>query len=127
MNKYRVKIESRVEFLKLIDENNGLLIIKFGAGWCGPCRRIESEVHNFFDGITSAGRGNVTCANVDIDESMDVYSFLKSNRRVNGIPVIFCYVKGNHDSIIPTYSVTGADPNELYQFFNRCKYALSTI
>lgn len=126
MSKYKLKIESRSDFLKMIERNTGLLIIKFGAGWCGPCRRIESEVHNFFDGICQFGP-NVTCANVDIDESMDVYSFLKSNRRVNGIPVIFCYVKGNHDGIIPTYSVTGADPNELYQFFNRCKYALSSI
>lgn len=127
MNKYELKIDSRTAFMKLIEKNNGLLILKFGANWCGPCRRIESEVYNFFEVITQMGNGAVMCGNVDIDVSMDVYSFLKSNRRVNGIPVIFCYVKGNHDGIIPTYSVTGADPNELYQFFNRCRHAISTL
>ncbi len=127
MEKYTLQIDSRTTFMKLIENNDGLLILKFGADWCGPCRRIESEVYHFFESMVQLGRGNVLCGNVNIDHSTDVYSFLKSNRRVNGIPVMFCYVKGNHAGIVPTFSVTGADPNELFQFFNRCRHALSTI
>ena len=124
---YRLKIDSRKDFLHLIENNRGMLILKFGAEWCGPCKRIEGDVHYFFDMMIKSGNGNVMCRNVDVDESTDTYSFLKSNRRVNGIPVIFCYIKGNHSGIIPTYSVTGADSTELLQFFNKCKNALSAI
>lgn len=124
---YKLRIDSRKDFLHLIENNKGMLILKFGADWCGPCKRIEGEVYHFFDVMINAGKGNVMCGDINIDESMDVYSFLKSNKRVNGIPVIFCYIKGNHNGIIPTYSVTGADQTELLHFFNRCRNALSVI
>ena len=124
---YKLKIDSKNDFLHLIENNKGMLILKFGADWCGPCKRIEAEVYHFFDIMMQAGKGNVMCADINIDESMKVYSFLKSNKRVNGIPVLFCYIKGKHDGIIPTYSITGADQPELHHFFNKCNNALSVI
>ncbi len=38
---------------------------------------------------------------------------------VNGIPVLLCFKKGN-STYIPDDMVTGADPNQLHQFFIRC-------
>lgn len=107
--------ENRNEFIKLLENNPGLVIIKFGATWCGPCKKIEKEVHNFFNYTSD----NVICADVDVDESIDLYSFLKSKKMVNGIPVLLCYRKGNV-TYIPDDSVTGADLNALGQFFQRC-------
>ena len=111
--------ENRQSFLDLLANNPGLVIVKFGATWCGPCKKIESNVHKFF----SSSPNNVICAVIDVDESFDLYSCLKSKKMVNGIPVILCYKKGNV-SYIPDDSITGADINQLNHFFMRCgKYS----
>jgi len=113
------KIESRSAFANLIARNPGMIVLKFGADWCSPCKKIEQQVHQFFESLPQDG--SVIYGGIDIDESFDVYAFLKSNRRVNGIPVILCYVKGYCEGIIPTLSITGANSAELTQFFAKCK------
>lgn len=113
------QFENRQAFLDLLAKNPGLVIVKFGASWCGPCKKIEANLHNFFMSSPS----NVICADIDVDESFDLYSCLKSKKMVNGIPVVLCYKKGNV-SYIPDDSITGADIKLLNQFFMRCgKYA----
>ena len=106
---------NRDEFLQLLTVNPGLIIIKFGATWCGPCKRIATFIEGFF--LTSPD--NVICADIDVDESFDLFSFLKSKRMIDGIPAIFCYKRGT-TSWIPDDSVVGADPVELDAFFKRC-------
>ena len=36
---------------------------------------------------------NVICADIDIDENFDVYTFLKSKRMVNGIPAVLAIAR----------------------------------
>jgi len=107
--------ESRNDFLKLLSNNPGLVIVKLGAEWCGPCKKIAPVLESFF----ATSPDNVICADIDVDESFDYYAYLKSKKMVNGIPVILCYKKGN-TSFIPDDSVTGADPSALDAFFRRC-------
>ena len=106
--------ESRDAFLDVLKNNPGLIIIKLGAEWCGPCKKINHLVHGFF--VSSPPQ--VLCADIDVDESMDLYSFLKQKKMVNGIPAILLYKKGNR-SYIPDDSVTGANPPDLHAFFTR--------
>jgi thioredoxin-like negative regulator of GroEL len=122
MPSHLISIESRTAFTNLLSRNPGMIILKFGADWCGPCKRIESKVNHFFNCLPQDG--SVIYGEVDIDQSLDVYAFLKSNKRVNGIPVILCYVKGQCSGIIPTFSITGADHAELDRFFSRCMSCL---
>jgi hypothetical protein len=69
---------------------------------------------------------NVQGAIIDVDESFDVYSFLKSKKMVNGIPVVLAYYKGNFN-YIPDTSVIGADKKQLLAFFQECyKKAIGT-
>jgi len=96
--------ENRDVFLNLLKANPGLVIVKLGATWCGPCKRIAHIVEAFF----ASSPPNVICADIDVDESIDLYSYLKQRRMVNGIPVILMYKKGNV-SFAPDVSVTGAD------------------
>lgn len=112
-------IESRDKFLNLLKANPGLIVIKIGATWCGPCKKIKHIVEGFF----ASSPENVMCADIDSDECFDLYSFLKGKRMVNGIPVILCYKKGNV-GYIPDDSVTGADPTDLHAFFMRCNLHL---
>lgn len=111
--------EKRDDFLNLLKVNPGLVIVKFGATWCGPCKRIAHIVEAFF----ASSPTTVICADVDVDESFELYSFLKNKRMVNGIPAILCYKKGNM-GYVPDDIVTGADPNGLDAFFKRCNMHL---
>lgn len=112
----------RNEFLKLLAVNPGLIIVKFGATWCGPCKQISPVLEGFF----ATSPPNVICADIDIDECFDLYAFLKSKKMVNGIPVIFCYKKGN-TSFAPDDSVVGSGAVELDAFFKRCGKHLAEI
>ena len=107
--------ENRQAFLDLLKVNPGLVIIKLGATWCGPCKQIAHIVEAFF----ATSPKNVICADIDVDESIDLYAYLKQRRMVNGIPVMLMYKKGNHD-FAPDDSVTGANPADLDAFFKRC-------
>ena len=39
--------ESRQEFLDILKVNPGFIVVKFGADWCGPCKKIHDEVNDF--------------------------------------------------------------------------------
>ena len=109
------EIANRDAFFTLLQHNPGLIIIKLGSSWCGPCKTIEKSVHAFF----ATSPPEVVCADIDVDKSFDFYSFLESKKMVNGIPVLLCYKKGN-STYIPDDIITGAEPTALHQFFTRC-------
>jgi thiol-disulfide isomerase/thioredoxin len=114
--------ENRQAFLDLLKVNPGLIIVKLGATWCGPCKQIAPVVEAFF----ASSPANVICADIDVDESFDLYAFLKQKKMVNGIPVMLMYYKGN-ESFIPNDSVTGSNPADLDSFFRRCGLALLAL
>jgi len=107
--------QSQENFKRLLENNPGLVIIKFGATWCRPCKTIKPIVDGFF----ASSPDNVICCDIDIDESHDVYAYFKRKRMINGIPVILCFKKGNN-SYIPDDSITGTNSNDLDAFFKRC-------
>ena len=109
------EIANRDAFFHLLQHNPGLIILKLGSSWCAPCKLIEKSVHGFF----ASSPPEVVCADIDVDKSFDFYSFLKSKKMVNGIPVLLCYKKGN-TTYIPDDIITGADSQGLHQFFIRC-------
>jgi thioredoxin-like negative regulator of GroEL len=109
------EIANRQAFMTLLQHNPGLIVLKLGAEWCGPCKTIKTAVNGFF----ASAPPEVVCADIDVDNSFDFYSFLKSKKMVNGIPVLLCYKKGN-STYIPDDMITGSDPAQLHQFFTRC-------
>ena len=106
---------TRVEFQKILENNPGLFLLKLGATWCGPCQKIKPAVHTFF----ATSPPNVLCADIDIDDSFDLYAYLKSKKMVNGVPVILCYQRGNH-TFAPNLSITGSSASQLDDFFSKC-------
>lgn len=116
------EINSRDSFFHLLNNNPGLIILKLGAEWCGPCKQIKHVVHAFF----ATSPREVVCGDIDVDQSFDFYSMLKSKKMVNGIPVLLCYKKGNN-TFIPDDLVTGADPPGLDAFFKRCANHLKEV
>jgi hypothetical protein len=55
---------------------------------------------------------------LDIDESIELYSYLKKKRRVNGIPAILSWNSGN-DTDVPDDGVLGGDSAQVIAFFQR--------
>lgn len=108
-------IENLLAFKKCLEENPGYFIVKLGAEWCGPCKRIEGLVAS----CVEKAPANVQCAIIDVDESFELYGFLKTKKMVNGIPAILAYKKGNLN-YIPDDCVLGSDSNQVAAFFVRC-------
>lgn len=116
------EIANRESFMTLLQHNTGLIILKLGAEWCGPCKTIKPAVHGFF----ANSPPEVICGDIDVDKSFDFYSFLKSKKMVNGIPALLCYKK-NNATFIPDDIITGSDPEQLHNFFIRCGNHLKDV
>jgi thioredoxin-like negative regulator of GroEL len=108
-------IESLQDFKNILENNPGQVIIKFGAEWCKPCKQIEGQVVSWFSKMPDT----VQTVLVDVDESFEVYAYMKSRKMIRGIPAILMYLKGNTEY---TYddSVSGSNAAEIDMFFQRC-------
>ena len=116
------EIPSLDQFAEQLKSNPGLLILKFGATWCGPCKRIEPLVHEWIEKLPE----NVQFCMIDIDDCFDLYVFLQKKKMINGVPGMLCYYKNNLN-YIPNDSVVGADANQINAFFERCIKVANTI
>lgn len=96
-----------------------VLIIKFGAEWCGPCKRIAPLYHKFI----KSNPPNIVFADINVDDNIDLYMSLKRNKMINGVPVFFAFHGGaKRDKwFIPEDSIVGADEEQVVQFFARCQ------
>ena len=112
-------ISSRQDLLDLLPSNPGLIFVKFGAEWCAPCKKIEKDLEEHFANMPD----NVQCVVLDIDESFDVYAFMKSKKILKSIPSVICYQKGS-ETYVPDDVYSGSDKDELAEFITRCKEEL---
>lgn len=115
MPEYFEEIGNSDEFSQELANNPGMIIVKFGAEWCGPCKKIEALVKNRMLQLPS----NYKCFIIDIDECFELYAFLKTKRMVNGIPSILAWKSGNM-STIPDAVVTSSKDAEVEAFFQKC-------
>ncbi len=58
--------------------SEGLVLVKFGAHWCGPCRKIVPELEE----VAANNAGTVRVLSVDVDQE----KALARQFNVNGIP-----------------------------------------
>ena len=108
-------IKNANDLSELLQVNPGLIIIKLGATWCNPCKKIEPLVNDWLQKMPA----NVCKAIIDIDENIDLYGFYKKKRVVNGVPTILAYYEEN-DHYIPDDITSGSDPKTTNDFFLRC-------
>lgn len=90
------KTKEKIVFLELLpeelqtilkQEKDKHIVIKFGATWCGPCKKIESTLFDCFLDMPE----NVICFDLDVDDNFELFGKLKSKKAVNTIPVILYY------------------------------------
>lgn len=92
----------------------GVLVLKFGADWCGPCKTIAPVVAQY--------KPNLQIFEIDVDESLDLFVAFKRRKMVVGLPTMLAFygdVK-REAWYIADDSVVGADLNQVTLFLNRC-------
>ena len=111
---------SRDDFFELLKNNQGVIIFKFGATWCRPCKlaepHIEARLKNLDD--------RVTYITIDVDDAFDLYGFLQTKKMVNGIPAVLAYVKGN-TNFASDFAVMGCDSKQINAFFDQVSTKLT--
>lgn len=122
------EIASLQAFSKLLQENPGLVILKFGAEWCKPCKAIEPLVHEYYARIAAdpVFSPRVVCGLIDVDTNFELYGFLKTKRQVSAIPAILCWYKNNLN-YIPDDGTIGSDVGETNAFFTRVLTAVKQM
>ena len=105
-------------FRNMIRTNPGVIVLKFGAEWCGPCRKAKPIIAQQ---VGTLGP-RIQYIEIDVDESIEIYSYLKNKRQIAGIPCMLAYHRGN-DTYLPNDIVSGADADSIVKFFDRCKKA----
>jgi thiol:disulfide interchange protein len=103
---------NREEFGTLLENNQGVLVVKFTAAWCKPCQTIKAQV----DKETANLPDHVKFIELDIDVHFDVYANMRSKKQVVGIPAILAYKKGN-TTWFADHSISGTNPVAISQFF----------
>jgi thioredoxin 1 len=99
----------------ILQNNPGLVILKFSAEWCGPCKQIASHVKECVDTLPDT----VSFYEIDIDKYIKVYGHFLNKKMVRGIPAMLCWEKRNR-TLIPDDSVNSSSISEVNQFFERC-------
>jgi thiol-disulfide isomerase/thioredoxin len=105
------------KFEQHLQQNQSVILLKFEAEWCGPCKKLEPSFIELINKYKSIIHEVIK---IDVDECFEVYAFMKNKKMLNGIPAVLAYFKGNI-SYIPNESTVGSNVNELEQFFERCK------
>lgn len=110
---------TRETFKGLLDYNSKQgkhTILKLTANWCRPCKTIKDLA---IQQVANLSNTSIECYEIDVDESLDFYAFMKQKKMVNGIPVFLFYKKDNV-GYAPDDSITGANPPDILAFFDRC-------
>ena len=115
-----VFLELSLEELQTIlkEEKDKHIIIKFGATWCGPCKRIENVLHDCFLEMPD----NVYCFDLDVDDNMEIFGKFKSKQMVKTIPALIYYnCKNDREDkwYVSDMGLFSSDNNDVLKFFKQ--------
>jgi thioredoxin 1 len=101
-----IHLENRADFKELLKKERAV-IVKAGAGWCGPCK----EITPYFDEYTESYLNNkFIIVKLDVDSGSDLASYLK----IKSIQQLFYYKDGSLQN-----TMVGSDKNHLKKFFEK--------
>ena len=96
---------TKVAFLTLLTQKK-VTVIKAGAEWCGPCKRILPEVEKIVENLSD----NIQVIYLDVDASDEVAGHL----RITKLPTFISYVGKNKMDIL-----VSSDINAIKKFFQK--------
>ena len=100
-----IHLENRADFKELL-KKEGNIVVKAGADWCGPCKKITP----YFDEYVTAYLTNkFIIVKLDVTTGSDLASYLK----IKSIPQLFYYKDGSLENVM-----IGSDKNHLKKFLD---------
>ena len=117
------KILAKEEFESYLNNlGNKMVIIWFSAPWCAPCRKIKSTCEKKLEEINKLNNKNIDIFQINVDDHLELFGWLKTKRMVPGIPSIIAYYGDVNRELwyAPDDSVSGANEKEVKDFFDRC-------
>ena len=121
------KTKEKIVFLELLpeelqtilkQEKDKHIVIKFGATWCVPCKKIETVLHDCFLELPDT----VYCFDLDVDDNMELFGKLKFKKMVKTIPVILYYnCKNDRDDkwYLSDMSLSSSNNDDVIKFFKQ--------
>ena len=104
------KISTNKAFSDMITNNDKLIIIEFGASWCGACTRIKSFIENLAEDFKD------DCIFCEIDIDIKDIELLLEKFEIESVPQFF-FIK---DTKI-VYKQSGGDKMNLLFNINKFK------
>ena len=95
-----------VEVFKAVMNKNGVSVVKAGATWCGPCKRIAPDVEKIYLQLGE----NVQVYHIDVDECPDIAGHL----RIRKLPTFISFVGGDKMDILESSNI-----DEIKRFFKK--------
>lgn len=93
------------EELKKLYEEKDLILIKFGATWCGPCKAMEPVLKEIAE-----ERPDVCVLDLDVEENEELVSLF----RIRNVPALFLI----KDGVTVDKFVGGASKEQILSFIN---------
>ena len=93
------------EDLTKLYEENDLVLIKFGAPWCGPCKTMEPVLHEI-----AGERPDVKIVELNVEEEEEMVQMF----RVRNVPAMFLIKCG----VTINKYVGGANKEQILSFIN---------
>ena len=72
-------------------KNHEVVIVKFKAEWCGPCKKVSPHIKTLMETFNK-----INYVEVDVDDGSNIASYLK----IRSIPTIISYVNGDIHEIL---------------------------
>lgn len=123
-----ISVEELLGLQQRIDKDGDkILVVKFTATWCRPCQTIKQLTEECFANLPK----NVIIAELDVDNNMDLYMFMKKKRIVSGIPAILVWFptpsRDPNHWYMPNDSVSGSNKSDIFELFKRCNKTATRI
>ena len=77
--------------------NNAVVVVDFGAAWCGPCKSLQPVI----DKIATAYEGRAAVGKIDIEESPET----TEEFAIRSVPTILFFKNGE---MVPGKKIVGA-------------------
>ena len=102
---------------EILQTNPGQVIVQFSADWCGPCKKIAKYIDAWYLTLPTS---TTQIIKIDIDNTLELYAYLKAKKVVQGIPGIIMYRQGNTNVMSPDESISSSNPDVMQAFFSKC-------
>jgi thioredoxin 1 len=94
-----------MDFNKILNENN-VVVVKFSATWCTPCRVMEPTIEN----AAKQFEGKAKIMSIDVEEEPD----LATKYKIRNVPTILYFKNGE----IKDKSVGAMNESDLFNRIN---------